>query len=247
MCKKNLATAILSFVFLSWISGQTTETKTETKSQNRDGKTETYTHTETQQPGGRTITTTTYTSTVNMNAAFGIKANANMSNYIIRDMDNYSSNMGLGFSAGVFIKLESNHFVLQYELLLQRKVSEMEHPTGQTEEYKYWGLQLPIYFMGQISAGSGKIVIGSGPFVSVGLDSTRDPGTTDLYRKDQTNGKSIMHRWDFGLGIIAGYEFGSGISINCSYQAGLINSLNEEKYSQTMRNQVISFGIGYKF
>ena len=245
--KKNVVTSVFILVVsFGQIMGQTTTTTT-SQSQNREGRTETYTSTETRQENGSTITTTTHTTTVNMSGSFGLKANANMSHFIIRDMDDYQSNMKLGCSTGIFVKLESNHFALQYELLLHYKTSEMENEVEQTKtEYKCWSLILPIYFMGQINTGSGKIFIGAGPYVSVGLDATQSPGSIDLYRKDQTANKSIMQRWDFGLGAIAGYEFSNGISINAGYQVGLINALSAEKNDMTMKNQTVCLGIGYK-
>ena len=245
--QKILVTVAMMFVVsLGQIAGQTT--KTETQSQNRNGKTETYTTTETTSANGRTITTTTHTSTVNMKASFGVKANANMSNFIIRNMDDYQSNMKLGVSPGVFLKLESKHFVLQYELLLHYKSSEMENKSAQTTtDYKYWGLELPIYCMGKINAGSGQVLLGAGPYVGLGLDATQTPGNVDLYKKGETINKATMHRWDFGLGVMVGYEFGVGISVNASYQAGLINTLSAEKDKMTMRNQTVSLGVGYRF
>jgi len=246
--QKIIVTSALTLVIsLGQIMGQTTSTTT-SQSQNREVRTEMNTRTETVRPNGRTITTTTSTSTVNANVSFGLKTNANMSNFIIRDMDDYQSNMGFGFSTGVFLKIESYHFAIQYELLLQYKTSVMENEVEQLKtDYKYWGLELPIYLMGQINAGSGKIFIGAGPYVGVGLDVTQSPGNIDLYRKDQTTDKSIMHRWDFGLGAMVGYEFRNGISISGGYQVGLLNTLSAEKNAMSMHNQTVRFGIGYKF
>ena len=245
--KKIFVTSIIaSVISFAQVMGQTTTTHTQ--SQNSNGKMETFTRTETQQPDGSVLTTTTTTTTVNAAVSFGIKANANMSGLIIRDMNDYQSNMKYGASAGVFMKIESRSFALQYELLLRYRVYGLENKSKQTPtDYKYWGLEFPIYWMGQIKAGSGKFFIGAGPFVSFGLDAKQDPDNVDLYRKDETSGKSIMQRWDFGLGAIAGYEFKNGISINVGYQAGLINMLSAEKDNSTMKNQTVGLGIGYKF
>jgi hypothetical protein len=246
MNKNFLTSAIMIVSSFSAILGQTTTITSQ--SQNREGRTETRTSTETVQADGRTITTTTHTSTVNMSASFGIKANANMSNFVIRDINSCQSIMGLGSSAGIFLKLESNNFALQYELALHYKASAMQNKIDQTQtDYRFWGLELPIYIMGQINTGSGKFSIGAGPYVSLGLDAVQTPGNTDLYRKDQTTGKPVMQRWDFGLGVIANYEFGNGISISGGYQAGLINSLSAEKDNMTMKKQTVCLGVGYKF
>jgi len=206
-------TSAIIIVFVNQIMGQTT---TINRTENRNGRTETYTETVTQQTNGNSITTITQSSTTNMLASFGIQVGADWSNFIIRDVDDYQSPMNLGPSAGVFLKLESRHFALQYELLLRRK-----------------SLELPIYIMGQINAGSGKILIGAGPYLSLGIDGK------------QMFDNKIMRRWDFGLGLRVGYELKNGLSIFGIYQAGLINRLKED--DMTLRNQVVGFGLGYRF
>ena len=248
MKKIFVTTILMSAISFSQIAGQTTTTTTNAQSQRGNGKTETYTRTETQQANGRSITTTTYTSTENMAASFGIKASAGISDFVIRDMENCQSNSKFGASAGIFLKLESRSFALQYELALRYRTCELENTVNHTQtDYQYWGLELLIYLTGQIKAGSGKVFIGAGPCVSLGLDAKQTAGNVDLYKKDKTTCTSIMHRWDFGLGAMAGYEFNNGISFFAGYQAGLINQLSAEKNEMTMKNQTIGLGIGYKF
>jgi hypothetical protein len=184
-----------------------------------------------------------------MKASLGLKANVGMSNFAIRDIPDCRSNMGFSMLAGGFLKLESRGFALQYELLIRYRSSEVEDTVMQTKtNYQYWGIELPIYAMGQIQTKAGKIFIGAGPYVSFGIDAKQDPGNVNLYRKDNTTGKAIMHRWDFGLGTMLGFEFNNGISINAGcYQGGLINVLSDEKRNRSMKNQAVNFGIGYKF
>ena len=241
-----LVTSVVAVaISLGQATGQTTTTS---QSQNQGKKTETHTQTVTQNPDGSTITTTTITVTPNMAASFGVKASVNLSNFIVRNVDNYQSKMKFGFSAGVFLKLESKGFALQYELLLRHKNFEMKNAENQAHtNYKYWGLELPIYFMGQINTDAGKVLIGAGPYVRVALDGKQNPGNLDLYVKNKTTNKSIMHRWDFGLGTIVGYEFKNGLSNFGTYQAGLINTLSTDKDNMSLKNQTVSFGIGYKF
>ena len=231
--------AIMLIASFGQLMGQSTTTSTQT--QNREGRREITTNTETRTSNGKAITTTTTTSTGNAKVSFGLKANALMSNFFLKDMAGVQSNMGVGFSTGAFMKIESDYFALQYELLLHYKASELENQAK--ADYKQWGLELPLYLMGQIFTGPGKIFIGAGPYVGYGLDAKQSPGDIDLYQKD----KAIMHRWDFGLGAILGYEFGNGISLNLNYQAGLINRLSAEKDNMSMKNQTLSVGVGYKF
>jgi len=260
-----IVTSVVAIVIsLGQVAGQTTTTttttttktvKTETttpvsQSPNRNGITEIITQTVTISPNGDSIVTVTRTTTASMKASLGIKANVGPSNFIIRDMPDCRSNMDFSMLAGGFLKLESHGgFALQYELLIRYRSSGMEDTVMQTKtNYKYWGLELPIYVMGQIRTKAGKIFIGAGPYVGFGIDAKQDPGNVNLYRKDKTTGKTIMHRWDFGIGTMLGFELNNGISINAGcYQGGLINVLSAEKHNKSMKNQVVNFGIGYKF
>ncbi len=36
-----------------------------------------------------------------------------------------------------------------------------------------------------------------------------------------------MKRWDFGLGLLLGYEFDNGIQVNAGYQIGLVNQVDD--------------------
>jgi hypothetical protein len=244
------------FIFaisLVQILGQLTTTTETTppisQSTNRDGKTTTITRTVTIHPNGDSTVTVTSTSTASMKASLGIKANVGPSNFVIRDMPDCRNNMDFSMLAGGFLKLESRGFALQYELLIRYRSSVMEDTVLQTKtNYQYWGLELPIYIMGQIHTKAGKIFIGAGPYVGFGIDAKQDPGNVNLYRKDNTTGKAVMHRWDFGLGTMLGFEFNNGISLNAGcYQGGLINVLSAEKRNRSMKHQAVNFGIGYKF
>ena len=246
MNKFFVTSTIVFVISFSQISGQTTTTTSQ--SQNRDGKIETYTRTETVQPNGRTITTTTATSTLNADASFGIKTTVNLSDFLIRNSDIYRINMKPGGSVGIFLKLESKNFAFHDELWLRYKTFKMENTESQTNtDYQYWSLELPIYFMGQINTGAGKVFIGAGPYVSLGLNGKQDPGNIDLFYKNTIIDKRIMQRWDFGLGATAGFEFNNGIIIFSGYQLGIVNALNVEKDNVTMKNKTVSFGVGYKF
>jgi len=212
---------------------------------------------------GQTVTTSThshhqngynydysyqYDGNPNVTTSFGIKASVHLSDFRIRNTDNFQINTKPGGSAGIFMKLESNHFAVHYELWLRYKTFGMKNAETQSNtEYQYWSLELPIYFLGQINTGAGKVFIGGGPYVSLGLDGKQNPGNIDLFYKNATTGKAIMQRWDFGLGAIAGFELNNGIIVFAGYQLGFINALNVEKDDVSMKNNTVSLGVGYKF
>jgi len=181
----------------------------------------------------------------------GIKAEANMSNFILTDLDGMKSNIGFGASIGGFSKIEFSESIgLQPELLLHFKTSKMEvKATGKETDFQYFGMEIPVYFVGQKSLGNGKGFIGIGPYLGIGFDARyKVDGADDveLY-KEYNNQKSEMQRWDFGVGAMLGYELSNRIQIQASYKIGFINALNANKDNASMLNQTISLGMGFRF
>jgi len=118
--------------------------------------------------------------------------------------------------------------------------------TGTAEDdFRQWGMQVPVYFLGQTYTNSGKFYAGVGPYLGLGFDARYKDADKDLYKK--VNDEAAMNRWDFGLGALVGYEFQNGIQINAGYQLGLIDQLDAGKDDATMRTQTVSLGVGYRF
>lgn len=177
----------------------------------------------------------------------GVKADANMANFLLTDLDAQKSTMKVGASLGGFMKVEfGENFALQPELLFHYKQSKME--TGKLEDdFEYWGMEIPVYAIGQMKMGAGKGFVGVGPYVGYGFSAKYKDADKDLYKKDKLTDKAVLNRWDFGLGATLGYEFNSGFSVSASYKIGLIDTLDALKDDATMRNQSVSLGVGYRF
>jgi len=176
---------------------------------------------------------------------FGVKAEANMSNFLLTDLDNQSSTMKIGPTLGGFMNIGLHeNFSIQPEVLFFYRQSTME--TGVAEDdFNQWGMQIPVYLLGQTYTNSGKFYAGVGPYLGLGFDARYNDADVDLYK--EVNDESVMNRWDFGLGALVGYEFSNGIQINAGYQLGLIDQLDALKDEATMRTQTVSLGIGYRF
>ena len=181
----------------------------------------------------------------------GIKVDANTSNFILTDMDGIKSKLGFGASIGGFSKIDlSENFALQPELLFHFKTSKMEvKESGIETDFQYFGLELPVYAVGQISLGSGKGFIGIGPYLALGLDARyKASGMDDIKLYKEYDGqKTDLQRWDFGAGAMLGYELSNNLQITASYKIGFINALNANKDNASMLNQTVSLGLGYSF
>ena len=181
----------------------------------------------------------------------GIKVESNMSNFILSDMDGMKSKMGFGVTAGGYTKMEfGENFALQPEILLHFKNSTMEtEATGSEIDFQYFGVELPVYAVGQFNLGSGKGFIGAGPYLGMGIDArfkAKDMDDVNLY-KEYDGQKTEMQRFDVGMGAVLGYELVSRLQITATYKIGFIDALNANKDNASMQNQTISLGLGYRF
>lgn len=177
------------------------------------------------------------------NISYGVKADATMSNYLLSDMKGMSSNMGIGFSVGGFAKWDlMENFAIQPELLINFRTSEFKQKGKGTRDFEYWGMEIPVYAMGQwYTANDSRFYAGVGPYIGYGFNARYKSPEEKLYKND------AMRRFDFGFGAQVGYEFSNRIGINASYKIGIIDSLDEGKKDATMLPQRISLGLAYRF
>ncbi|HBG57673.1 porin family protein [Proteiniphilum sp. UBA1028] len=185
---------------------------------------------------------------------WGVKGELNMSNFLLSDFDQLSTKMKVGPNLGGFMRIEMHeNFALQPELSFFYRNAKIE--MGPKDDiFKQWGVQLPIYALGQYKAYNGLFYGGIGPFVGLGFDASLDDLDIDLYK--EIAGKTAMKRWDFGLGLLLGYEFNNGFQVNAGYQVGLINQSDElvglkdaisGSDDAKMRTQTVHVGIGFRF
>ncbi len=181
--------------------------------------------------------------------SYGVKAELNMSNFFLSDLDNYSSRMKAGPNLGGFMKIDLHeNFAIQPELSFFYRSSKIKKEGAKNDNFEQWGMQIPVYAIGQTNLGNGRFYGGVGPFVGLGFDAKRkikNADNIDLYKK--VDGDKEMNRWDFGFGALLGYELSNKFQINATYQVGVINQLDRLKDDAKLRSQVVSLGLGYRF
>lgn len=181
--------------------------------------------------------------------SYGVKAELNMSNFFLSDLDNYSSRMKAGPNLGGFMKIDLHeNFAIQPELSFFYRTSKIKKEGAKNDNFEQWGMQIPVYAIGQTNLGNGRFYGGVGPFVGLGFDAKRkikNAENIDLYKK--VDGDKEMNRWDFGFGALLGYELNNKFQINATYQVGVINQLDRLKDDAKLRSQVVSLGLGYRF
>lgn len=176
--------------------------------------------------------------------SFGVKADASMSNFAVSDMDNLKSTMKIGAAIGGFLKIDfSEYFAIQPELSVLYKSSEMKVGAIKSD-YEYWGVEVPVYAMAQLTHGEGnRTYLGIGPVFDCGFSAKS--ANTKLYKDNA--GALQQERFNVGAGVLLGYEFDFGMQINASYKYGFFNSLTNPIGDAYLRPQSVSLGIGYRF
>lgn len=114
-------------------------------------------------------------------------------------------------------------------------------------------LEVPVNVRAGFNIGSGKFLIGAGPYVGFAL-SGKDKGYTydlsgDIVSKttDITfgSGKTEMKSVDFGMNFSLAYKLSNGLGIQAGYGCGLIDLNNND--GTTTKNKVTSIGLNYTF
>jgi len=181
----------------------------------------------------------------------GVKADVNLSGLLISQSVNLKSSMKVGSSAGFFYKyafLENR--AVEADMMLHFRTSKMKNKTtGETGVYHYFGIELPLYVLIQADFDDRTLYIGMGPLVSFGLFSHNETETRriNLYKKDPTGDRPTIRRWNFGAGIIIGYETKCNLQFNFNYQLGFRNMFDESFQNVELFSQLISLGVGYRF
>lgn len=180
------------------------------------------------------------------NTSWGVKVEANMSNFIMDDIPGYKSTMGVGAGIGGFLKIDfGQYFALQPEFLFFNQNSILKL-NGRGNDFQYWGMEIPVYAMGQLTQENGnRAYVGIGPYGRLGFNAKNTTADINYYKK--SNGNRFMQPGDVGIAVLVGYEFDFGMQINASYKYGLLNQLDNAEGNSFLRNQGITLGIGYRF
>ena len=103
----------------------------------------------------------------------GVKADVNLSNFWVNTSTHLKSSMKAGGSAGFFFKYaHTENRAIETDLMFRYCTSEFKNrDTGETADYRYFGIELPVYFMLQAEIDNQTLYLGLGPFVSFGFFS----------------------------------------------------------------------------
>lgn len=191
---------------------------------------------------------------VSAQTSLGIKGGVNMSNFYGDEITD--KNMLIGGQVGIIADYEfMPNMAIQTGLMFTTKGAKY---TGEllgikgdyTTRPMY--LQLPVHFAYKLDvAPTTRIVFHGGPYAAVGVAGKSNlsvsAGDNELGKTESTplfGDKGSLNRFDAGLGIGVGAEFGVFL-VDLGWDFGLMNISKNE--NANMKNQNAYLSVGYKF
>jgi hypothetical protein len=177
---------------------------------------------------------------------FGIRAGVNFTNITGKNEqdDNLDNKLKTGFHAGVNAEIPVGiDFYLQPGVLFTLKGSKDEVGDGKTN-ISY--IEIPINFIYKPELGTGRLILGFGPYAAFGVDANRKNPDADIEFGDQLGERK---RFDAGANLLAGYEFANRLSFQLNAGLGLvrINNRADNDKNSSAKNTGFGVSLGYRF
>lgn len=190
--------------------------------------------------------------------SFGIRAGVNFQNINgeYADGEKYKNDLTLGFHAGVDVEIPiAQDFFVQPGLLFSMKgAANVFEQEDVNVSISY--VELPVHVVFKPQLGSGKIILGFGPYFAYGVAGKLKSDTEDVdieFTNDVVNGNILtpyLKPLDVGADIFFGYEFSFGLSAQINAQLGLVNmepKIDGESPDDITKNTGFGLSLGYRF
>jgi hypothetical protein len=170
------------------------------------------------------------------------------------------------FNGGLVLEIPlAKDFFVQPALLFAAKGNKADgNYVGApfSAESKLGYLELPVNFLYKPQLGKGKLLLGFGPYVALGItgevEYTRDGiSSSDKidWTKEYSNANPYDERYikplDYGGNLLFGYQFAHGFSAQLNAQLGLAdiksNNLLHPSSQVEFRNTGFGISLGYMF
>lgn len=194
--------------------------------------------------------------------SYGVKAGLNFSKMSIKangeNVDDIKFNPGLNLGAFADFSF-SDMLALETGLTIEKKgfmMKDEEDVYGgkvkTTSKFNVVYATIPI----QARLNFGNFYALAGPYIGIGLTGKQKVKVTfdgDTEKDDDSiefgndAGKSDIKRFDFGLGIGAGYEINDNLGLRLGYDLGIANLQPGGDSNYSARNGSISISATYKF
>ncbi|OQP55990.1 hypothetical protein A4H97_20610 [Niastella yeongjuensis] len=193
---------------------------------------------------------------------FGVRAGVNFQNVNGEDAfgKKLDNKIKTGFNIGVNAEIPLvPDFYIQPGLLFTTKGAKTETGLPNTDDIKtnVSYIEIPINLLYKPVLGSGKLLLGFGPYIGIAVGGKIKSGDKDIDIKFANDVKSndpeifnTMKRMDFGGNLLAGYELSSKLSFQLNAQLGMSNletKVDGKKLDSKRKNTGFGISVGYRF
>jgi len=189
---------------------------------------------------------------------FGVRGGVNFFNITGKDAngDKYSNNINTRFHVGVNAEIPvGTGSYLQPGILYSQKGAEYSGDNEVNLSY----IEVPVNFVYKPVLGTGRLLLGFGPYIGVGLDGkvkSSNGTNTDVEFTNDHNSENDAptyaeyKRLDYGGNLLAGYELANNLSFQLNAQLGLANlapATNGTNSKAKLNNTGFGISVGYRF
>lgn len=170
---------------------------------------------------------------------FGVNAGANFANITGKDAPS-NNKIKTGFQAGVTYDIGiADDFVIQPGLSYVQNGTQYDGIfSGATDPKVYLNyVQLPITFQYQPEVGTGRVLLGAGPYVGMGVGQIKVDGGSVSLKSDWED--ASVKKFDAGAKLLVGYQMGNGLSLNLNANLGLLKMMDVNNPPTTDRKSVV--------
>ncbi len=176
--------------------------------------------------------------------------------------DDVSNKARLGFLAGTVVEIPFGSVSFRPEINYIQKGFKNEgsdNLNGVTTTTKTKArlnyIEMPLNFVYNIDAGSGKVFFGVGPNIAYGVSGnyrvSGQPAKDVEFDNDESTSGQRYKRWDIGADAIAGYRCSMGLFVDLGFTLGLTdistNRSTSNPYYFTQKNHGLNLKVGYLF
>lgn len=191
--------------------------------------------------------------------SFAIRAGVNFTNLNGEDVDGDDLDYKLktGFHAGVDADIPiATEFYFRPGAFFSVKGAQIDDASDTRVSLKY--IEVPLSFVYKPTLGTGKLVLGIGPYVAyaVGGKIKNDDTEMDIDFENEIElseiGDPILKGFDAGGNLFFGYEFGQHLSAQINAQLGMVNiqpkikGLDDDDRGK-IKNTGFGLSLGYRF
>jgi hypothetical protein len=191
---------------------------------------------------------------------FGVRGGVNFATITGKNASGtkYDNNINTGYHIGVNAEIPvGTGTYIQPGLLYSQKGAEFKGNNGNSEvDVNY--LEVPVNFVYKPILGTGRMLLGFGPYVGFGLNgqvkgsngTKTDVEFTKNYNPAEGPANAQFRRIDGGGNLLAGYEFKNNLSFQINAQLGLTQlapDINGEDNPAVTKNTNFGLSVGYRF